>query len=370
MVRLETEAGSRPIIQVSPSGVEQRDNNFNLLRLILASLVLLSHAPELTDGNRNREILSRIFHCLSFGELAVDGFFILSGFLIVQSWERQPQFGPFVAKRVLRIYPGFVVATLFATLIVGPLAADSVAYFRSFDVPELLKTLLLLRWPVTPSTFEGSHYANVNGVMWTISHEMRCYFLVPILGCLGFVRHRSCWLLFTCIALIYSLFGPTMPWPFMHGHFWNVLLPVVPDQLFRLLSLFCAGGCFYLYRNELSYRTGMVAGAVLLLALCLFHQASAHLGIAVFGGYLLFAFAFARIQSIRVFQRYSDVSYGVYLYGWPVQKLLIWFLPMLSPWVSVVMTFVISVGLGWLSWHFVELPFLRLKPRQVSSTPP
>jgi peptidoglycan/LPS O-acetylase OafA/YrhL len=101
-----------------------RQNNFNLVRLLLALLVLLSHAPELIDGNRSQEILTRMFGTLSFGELAVDGFFLLSGYLIMQSWDAQPQAWPFLKKRMLRIYPGFVIATLVCAFAVGPLAAE------------------------------------------------------------------------------------------------------------------------------------------------------------------------------------------------------------------------------------------------------
>lgn len=99
-----------------------RNNNFNFLRLLFASLVIVSHAPELRDGNRSREILTRIFGSISFGELAVDGFFLLSGYLIVQSWHHGPELGSFFSKRIRRIYPAFIIASLFCIAVVVPLA--------------------------------------------------------------------------------------------------------------------------------------------------------------------------------------------------------------------------------------------------------
>lgn len=135
-----------------------RQNNFNLVRLLLALLVLLSHAPELIDGNRSRELLTCLFGSLSFGELAVDGFFLLSGYLIMQSWDAQPQPWPFFKKRALRIYPGFVVATLVCAFVVGPLAADPDTYFGELNVPALLANMALLQKPAVPAVFAGLPY--------------------------------------------------------------------------------------------------------------------------------------------------------------------------------------------------------------------
>lgn len=84
------------------------ENNFNLLRFIFASLVIVSHAPELRDGNKTNEILTQIFGTITFGQLAVDSFFIISGFLIVKSWNDKPIFTSFLLNRILRIYPGFI----------------------------------------------------------------------------------------------------------------------------------------------------------------------------------------------------------------------------------------------------------------------
>jgi peptidoglycan/LPS O-acetylase OafA/YrhL len=107
-----------------------RENNFNFMRLVFALLVILGHSPELVDGNQSREVLMRIFGTMTCGGFAVDGFFLLSGYLIMQSWERQPDGWKFLKKRLLRIYPGFIVASLICAFVVGPLAGDSATYFQ------------------------------------------------------------------------------------------------------------------------------------------------------------------------------------------------------------------------------------------------
>jgi len=89
------------------------------MRLILAGLVMLSHAPTLIDGDRHRELLTMLFGTQPLGAMAVDGFFLLSGFLIVQSWATDPNLGRFLLKRVLRIYPAFIVASIVSVFLVA-----------------------------------------------------------------------------------------------------------------------------------------------------------------------------------------------------------------------------------------------------------
>ena len=90
----------------------------DLMRVLFASLVLLAHAPEIADGNESREIFFRLTHAMSFGSLGVDGFFLLSGFLIVRSWETNSDHLDYLRRRVLRIVPGYLVAVLASTIAV------------------------------------------------------------------------------------------------------------------------------------------------------------------------------------------------------------------------------------------------------------
>src|SRR3982074_3309146 len=96
-------------MQITESTTRQA-NNFGFLRLLFATLVILAHSPELVDGNRSREILTRIFGTMPLGEVAVDGFFLISGYLILQSLVNSKSYFEYLSKRVLRIYPGYIVA--------------------------------------------------------------------------------------------------------------------------------------------------------------------------------------------------------------------------------------------------------------------
>lgn len=324
-----------------------RANHFNLLRLVLALLVILSHSPELIDGNRHREILTRMFGSISFGEFAVDLFFLLSGYLIMQSWDLQPEIAAFLRKRVLRIYPGFLVASALCAGIAGPLGADAGLYFANFDLPAFVTSAVLLQLPAVPDVFAGQPYPLVNGALWTISREFCCYLLILVLGACGVLRRRHVWLTLT-IALT-GLFASL-----------KVSNAEVPDFL-RLVVFFVNGACFYIYRRMIRMDGRLASACVLPLIVGLFSWRGAELALATFGAYIVFYAALKPSRRLGQFNRLPDVSYGVYLYGWPAQKLLIWYIPTISPWVLFVIASGIAIFLGYVSWQLVEKPMLKLK---------
>jgi len=174
-------------------------NNFNFLRFSLALMVLLSHAPELIDGNRSRELLSRAFRDnFSFGEIAVGGFFMLSGFLICKSWHDSLNPLAFLDKRIRRIFPAFITASIISAVVVGPLGAQSAAnYFSEFQPINFLLSAIFLQQPVIPEVFVGQPYPHVNGAMWTIPIEFSCYLGILIFGIFRGFKPLVCFLITT-----------------------------------------------------------------------------------------------------------------------------------------------------------------------------
>lgn len=341
---------------VTSGATMTRHNNFNLLRLILALLVILSHSPELIDGNRHREILTQLFGSISFGELAVDLFFLLSGYLIMQSWDREPAAIPFIRKRVLRIYPGFLVASIVCAAIVGPLGSTAPDYLAEFDLVAFLLNAVLLQVPAVPEVFAGQPYPLVNGALWTISREFACYLLVLALGTLGILRRRHAWLALTLAATAaFSIL--------------KIKNAEVPDVL-RLLVFFLSGASFYLYRDSIPIngRYAAVLSVPLLTGLCSWR--GAELALATCGAYVVLYLAQRRIKVVSGFNLLPDMSYGIYLYGWPVQKLLVWYIPAISPWSLFVVASLMAAVLGYLSWHLVEKPMLKLKQPARQATEP
>jgi len=334
-------------------------NHFNFFRLCFAILVIVSHSFELVDGNRSRELLTRVFGTLSFGEFAVDGFFLLSGYLIIQSWQMEPRLLPFLWKRFLRIFPAFIVCSIICALLFGPLGVHHrLGYWAAFDIKTFVRTMLTLGSVYVPPVFVGSNYAVMNGAMWTIRYEMLCYLMVAFAGVLSLFGRPVLWLLVTVTLIAGSIcFYPIPDRVFFLG--WDLYF--YADALVRLIMLFVVGGCFYLFRQSVVYRPCYILLALILLIACLCDARWAEPGMAVFGGYLLFYLAYARIPVLDRFQRLPDLSYGIYLYGWPIQKLLIFHIAGISPWLVMILTIVLAGYFAFVSWHVIEKPSLSLK---------
>lgn len=169
-----------------------RDNNFDFLRFLLASFVLFYHCYPILYGlgvpsHGLWEIIADI--C---GGIAVPFFFVISGFLVTRSWTSGPKLGDLLQKRILRIYPGFLAASLFCAVVVGPLGATDVyAYWHEFQLVKFARWALLLVGPYTPAVFVSLPMSTgVNGSFWTLRYEFYCYLLVAILGLLGLFRVR------------------------------------------------------------------------------------------------------------------------------------------------------------------------------------
>ena len=350
-----------------------RNRILDFVRIGLAMLVLLAHAPELIDGNRSRELLTRYAHAgISFGDLGVDFFFVLSGYLITRSWILDPRLKDYLVKRLLRILPGYIVAFVVSVLICGLVAPGlpRLAWFRElFHRPMIVHCAIdffTLSTPRTPPVFPGQGYEAVNNSLWTLAFEFRCYLLVAFFGVLGLFRRRSAWLITT---LGFALAFPEPAWIGAHAsRHYPALTWGVADDI-RLFFAFLVGGCFFLYKRSIPLRASIAAGAALLLAVSLLMHIQFHLVLIVTGAYLLFTLERVHLPNTGWYAKMPDISYGMYVYGWPVQQLCIWFLHP-STWFLFLLSAVVSMVVGSLSWHFVERPMLALKPRPSAPLPP
>ena len=341
-------------------------NNFSLLRLIFASLVLVSHGVEMRDGDRSREALTWLFDTISFGEWAVSGFFLLSGFLIVQSWHRQPRLVPFLLKRAKRIAPGFFVASLLSVGILGVVGGGE-RFFEELDWTAFLLSLFTLRPPVTPPVFEPAPYAIVNGSMWTIVYEAICYLLVAFLGVLGWLSPRKL-IAFLFFGACFQVFViKTAPNSWMP----QALQTLDDANLLRLVLTFFVGAFFFLWREKIviSHRRAVAASLVLLGAFWSGSTTLVWLAITTAGAYLLFWLASLQFSWLVSPRHWPDFSYGIYLYGWPVQKITLWLFPGVSPYALLPLQLLLSVICGALSWYAIERPVLEGRFRAMAPNP-
>lgn len=355
-------AGRRGLQVVSaPKRFGDHHNAFGFLRLALASLVIVSHTPEIVDGDRRREVLTRLFGTISFGEFAVDGFFVVSGFLITASFLTGAGPVAYLTKRIARIYPAFVLSSLLCVFVLGPAVGGRFEHGALRGTAGALGRALLLCPPVMAHVFQGTFYPALNGAAWTIQYEFDCYLLVLALGVLGLLRSaRVTGVAAVACLLLHGFAPPAAHVAFDHLPLGGLILTGDRLDLLRLAGLFLAGATFYLIQGRVSLSPGGMAVAAVLLCTTLFVAPLAHLGFAVFGAYLLFAVAALGSGTIlaRINNR-DDISYGLYLYAWPIEKLLLWWRAPGGLVVVGVLTWVLAVAAGALSWFLLEKPVMR-----------
>lgn len=330
-------------------------NNFNLIRLVLASLVLLSHSCELIDGDRSREPLFRIFHTLTFGEVAVDGFFLLSGYLIVGSYIKRPNVISYLKNRILRIYPGFLVCVLICILVVGGVGGGK-DYYSKLNGSELLLNLPFLNLEGVPPVFDGAPGPVLNGSLWSLNPEFECYLLALICGLLGLFKRPILWLALGCAFAVFHglhVAGVTIQ---LFGHPHNFY-----RLFYRLGVFFIVGGYIQILGGAVKYRLSIAVVCSGLLGIGLMNRVLAEPALAIFGGYILMYLGSIESQILAKLRRLPDVSYGTYLYGWPIQKLLIFYIGAMHPLLLFALSIPLAWAMGTVSWFCVEKPALSLK---------
>lgn len=336
-------------------------NNIDFIRVAAALCVLYSHQHALM-GLPEPSVLG----AHSLGGFGVLVFFSLSGFLVAQSWHADPSFYRFVLRRMLRIWPAMAVAVLLAALVLGPMVSKLPLreYYAHPLIGEYLLNLQFTVRDALPLQFTGSAIAGaVNGSLWTIPLELKCYAAMLLLGVLGVLRIK--WvvpLLTLAAAAVYFYLFPQMD--DLLARFGQT---ATTNFLVQFSLFFFAGVSLYsLGIHHLLARTQIAAGALVLVVACLallLGRPLLALWLAVPTLTLLFGITATR--GLRRAGRYGDVSYGIYIYAFPVQQTFIWlYKDSLGFWQLLAASVAATVVLAFLSWHLVENPALRFKPKR------
>jgi peptidoglycan/LPS O-acetylase OafA/YrhL len=356
---------------LSANLAKRPQNSIGALRLLFASLVIVAHSPEMLDGDSRREPLHRLFGTMTFGGLAVDAFFLISGYLIAASFAASASTWSYFVKRILRIYPAFLVCSLLCIFVVAPLVGAKLGALGAGDWARVGVRLVNLKAPEVRGALAGLPFPSLNGSAWTISYEFRCYIAAAALGLLGFYRRRGWFLAFTVLLLASNfIFLTPFGAPLRHMPDWFDATFGDVQQALKLWSAFAVGTCFWLFRDKIAYRWLWAIAAITPLAGLMFLPVAGEVSLILLGGYFLFTTAFAATwRPLHTINATEDISYGVYLYAWPVAALVIWYWRDVSPGVLGVLTFIGAAALGTLSWFLIEKPAMNLRTR-VGSGPP
>jgi peptidoglycan/LPS O-acetylase OafA/YrhL len=314
-----------------------RANNFDTMRLAAALTVLFAHSIPLTYGPGTLDILWPLsHHQTTFGQLAVQVFFVISGYLITASYLHLPAPRRFLRARLLRLVPALLVLFVVLAGVLGPLvtALPLAAYARAlpgmkFGISDHL-----------PGVFASNPFsAGVDGSLWTLRYEAECYLAILLLGLARLLNRITLAAVFLIVLAGRLHFGP---------------LPALD-----LGALFFAGAAIRVWQPPFEAMFAVPAAFLWVISL-LFHGYTLISDTA--GAYVILCLALSPGLKLPNLAKYGDLSYGVYIFAWPIQQTIVLVSGGAGGWiVNSLIAAPLDLGLAYLSWHFVESPALHLK---------
>jgi peptidoglycan/LPS O-acetylase OafA/YrhL len=348
------------IDSTSPSATAHY-RNFDFLRLVAAGTVMFSHAFLIAYGDESREPLVMLLGTHNnLGIFAVMIFLILSGFLVSRSAELSGSLGSFLWKRALRIYPGLIVCAVFLGFVVAPLFSSlgAKAFLHSDLGRDYVVSTVLWpghEWQIDTVSFYPdptgwlSHV--IAGTLWTVPQEILCYLLLAVMVVFSLNRLKILLPFFVMVMLVRT-----------EPEVWN---KGMLSQFLFLLPSFLAGCILWHLRDRMN-GAWAVFGTVMTIITAFFGQQ--FMLFPLTAAYPFMYFATSRHVRLPSVARLGDISFGLYLYGWPVAQICRAYLGESSPWWSVwLLSTLLTVPIAYASWHLVEKPALALKRRRLST---
>lgn len=345
---------------------DEKNNNFNLIRMIAALAVLVSHCFAMT-GTPWEPFVIYFGGYGTGGALGVAVFFVTSGFLVTRS-VCQHTTSDYVISRMLRILPALALVTVFDVFIIGPLFT-TLPLSQYFSSPMTTSHLWNVRvFPVElalPGTFANNPLpGGVNGSLWTLPIECGFYVILPLMFALSLLRPRAIIAVLAIAAAVYAFVTLYL------GLGWanqgdlvfrgGLLFPVS-----EFLVYFLSGACIWLNRDRIPYSHGMAA--IMLLLLSMFADQrfkSAALFVAL--PYLVIYCAVTTNRFLSRYQNLGDFSYGTYIFAFPVQQSVIALIPGIGWLLLLALSLPITLLFAVLSWLYVERPALTWRKRLIA----
>ena len=326
-------------------------NNFNLLRLLFALMVVVYHAIVL-PGVANGQPLET---WAGLGaELGVQGFFVLSGYLVWSSLERSPSLGLYAEKRVRRLLPAYVavilVSAIAAAILVPAVRADlgALARYLGWNL-----AFLNFMAPGLPGVFEGNRFTEINGALWTLKIEVMFYLILPVLALLLKVAGRFRWVVLVAIYVGAEAWRFTLE---QAGATQGGMLVELSRQLPGQMSFFITGMALWSWRDRLKWPLLAPLGLALLALSLAVPQAepvrAAGLGLVA----VWIAVGLPRLFDAAAF---GDLSYGLYIVHFPIIQCVIAAGLFASPMIGFAVAGAASLVAALLLWWLIERPALR-----------
>jgi peptidoglycan/LPS O-acetylase OafA/YrhL len=350
-----------------PLNLDLRSNSFDFVRLTLALAVVISHSIPL--GNFKLKELSFPIQAFSpdinsittVGHLAVFGFFAISGFLITASWLNTNSIEVFLKNRFLRIFPAFwiclaITAFLFSPIIYYSFGTEN--YFFIFAKRSLgyvwynWSTFMLQTGIFDPKDLIHKPLFDLNGSLWTLTYELRMYFFVVVLGILGVLKKpKTFTLITTFLVLVYPLI-------MLNSEIFKIFKIFSEDTYaLPMTAYFFAGAWLYIFKGKIKWNYPVFLVSIIGIIIGINFNLLSIFGPICLSYFILFLCFALPIKNIA--KKIGDWSYGVYIYGWPIQLTLGSYKIFSDNLTAFVLASVsLSLLCGYLSWNLIEKPIL------------
>lgn len=319
-------------------------NNFDFLRFAAAAVIVVTHAYALRLGYVGVGTYDPV---ILIGQAALAALLVTSGYLIAASWDSTASPLRFAWKRSLRVVPALILAILITLFVIGPLMTSLPPgeYFGALFSPAGLTTAPFFEDGSAIGLFQANPWTYVNGSLWTIPVEVAMYGVIGLLGIAGLLWRRSALLAAMGINIL----------------LWVAWFDDPRMAKIRFTLYFLIGAYLYLHRERITYRPVIAGALLLLLGLSTLTPYPTVAG-AIAIPYLVIYAAHLPVPFLNTFGRPGDFSYGIYIYHYPIQQVLIQvtantlLLPALCG-----LSFLVAFALAFFSWHVVEKQALAAK---------
>jgi len=343
---------------------------FDFMRIFLAVSVLGTHSVLIAQGERYQFNFAPA-SLMHWSILPL--FFALSGFLITGSAMRL-KLKDFLLNRGMRIVPALAVDICIAALIIGPIFTTLPLreYFHRYEFFAYFANVTGLIHYILPGVFENNPFpATVNGSLWTVPFEIGCYVLMSAFIVSGILNNKGTALAVSALIVVFIAYTYAADYSLFDAikseRFHTVAHHFFADRGNMLYSYFMAGSLFYLFRYNISFHPLIFIASLIVFVLAAYDQfnfipkpVSALITMWVLV-YMMVYIGLLKIPPLPIYHR-GDYSYGIYLYGYPIQQAIVTLFPSVtSPLLHFAISLPIVTLVAMFSWHNIEKPILRLR---------
>ncbi|WP_095055805.1 acyltransferase [Pseudomonas sp. Irchel s3b2] len=331
--------------------LKRENNNLDVFRILAAIMVIYGHAYALLPNNGQSDFIGRMLEYDYSGSLAVKIFFFLSGLVVTNSLISKGNAYEFVISRLFRIWPALITTIIICTVIIGPILSTKTIeeYFSDPSTASYITGNISLHTNYAlPGVFEFNKYPNtVNGSLWTIPYEVYAYVTLLSLFMIGISRSHAL-AIFTFVIIAAA---PILKFDFIYNVF-----PTNHETL-MLGPCFAYGSIMAILKENININISTAIGSWTLFFILKGSKIEMY---ALYSAIFITIIYLSSTAALLKIKPNHDISYGVYLWGFPVQQILSIYISEYGILANQIIAIIISCILGYISWILIEKKCIKI----------